>query len=82
MPPTSPIRLQFFNLLLYCGDFRLFADDCPGLLGGFKGVDNLAYLDFMWAGSRVKWAPVVDPGWPSVISHASLPRNIPRSSQN
>lgn len=43
MPSTSPI-LQFFNLLLDRGDLRL-ADDCPGLLGGFEGVDNLAYLD-------------------------------------
>ena len=44
MPSTSPI-LQFFNLLLDRGDLRLLADDCPGLLGGFEGVDNLAYLD-------------------------------------
>jgi hypothetical protein len=45
MPSTSPIHLQFFNLLLDRGDLRLLADDCPGLLGGFEGVDNLAYLD-------------------------------------
>ena len=36
-------HLQFFNLLLYRSDLRLA--DGPGLLGGFQGVYNLAYLD-------------------------------------